>query len=129
MKRVLFELFCFCTLVFFLGGCCLGDVVYEYTYEIENNSSSDITVRVYTINAKDTFDIQSGETQLVAINDFIRSACNRHRYTSDQIEGFLDSLIVSNDNSVPSNKDYLDKNSWSFDEGDYFTFVTDEEFE
>ena len=120
--------FMFSAIIF--SSCCLGDKVGNYEYAVTNNSDSPITVVISsntltTLSLVNTFTINVGESATVLSTEGpIVSACDDLEFDENRIESDLLEMIVTNQDSLISSRNYLSRLEWDYEEGDELSIYT-----
>lgn len=121
MKQL--SIFLFLGLVLSLGGC---DCTFDYTYIVDNDSTSPITVQFTQQSRSASVWIDAEESKTLLTTDNGVEDCDGP-HQSD-IDNMFESITVLQD-SIPSTLIYLDNANWRYSNGTYRATVTDEEFE
>jgi hypothetical protein len=111
-------------LVLFTFSSC--EHFYNYSYEIENKSSSEIIVELTTFKGNVKYIIEKDEKKIIFKTDHGVEKPNGP-YFKDVSSDFKKCIVSKND--TLSNKNYLDNSSWSYLDGHYKAIVQDDEFE
>ncbi len=122
MKKILVSVCVVC-----LTSC---DHYYDYEYMVENLSDSTIIVELYAENdpVLDTiYQIPTGQSLLIY-------ECTHGNEGSDgpffdEVSKDLTELTVKINDTLLSNRNYLENENWTFVEGLYSTTVTNKEFD
>ncbi len=115
-------------ILFFIVSC---DCMYDYTYEVTNNSDSnikiDLTIDYKTFKLDSVFNVNQNETKKLFITDHFIEGCNGPYFLDVSFD--LDKFIVSKNDTIFSKKNYLENSSWQYANGFYRTTITNEEFQ
>jgi hypothetical protein len=103
------------------------DYAYDYTYEVTNDTDSEVKIKVQTFRIDSTYSISANETQILFVTDHGLEG-SKGPYFEDVAEE-LDEFIVTKNDTLISTKDYLDNSSWNYDDGLYHTTIENNEFE
>ena len=107
-----------------LSSC---DREYGYTYKVKNESESPVKFDLKT----DWID----SIYLIGVNQTSTLFITSHGFEGNKGPHFadvsldLDKVIVTINDTLFSNKDYLANSSWEYDDGEYKAVVTIDEFE
>jgi hypothetical protein len=116
--------------LFYFTSC---DPVYEYTYEVTNSANAEISIYLKrnhysTLEDKvEVFFIGRNETKIVLTSTHGVEPPDGPFF--DDVTHDLDSFEVVKNTTEISNRDYLDNSSWSYENGQYSTTVTNDEFD
>jgi hypothetical protein len=108
----------------FLTSC---DHEYDYTYEVRNESDSAIKVELITDWVDSTYLIGATQSKILFIIGHGFEGPNGP-YFADVTED-LDSIVVVKDDTLISNKNYLENSAWEYKNGLYQAIVSNDEFE
>jgi hypothetical protein len=115
-------------LVLLMTSC---EYSYEYSYKVTNKSNSEIYVNIKTFRIDTTFFILKDSSKvLVTSNHGIEGS---HGPYFENVKIDLDKFIVTKNDNVKSNRDYLMNDAWTFTKepsckGLYSAIVTNDEF-
>lgn len=109
-------------LLLIIAGC---DYAADASYRVTNNTDGQIKVYVKTFRINSTFLIQKDSTKLLFIQEYRTGPDGAYfRDVSEDLEFFT----VTKNDTLTSTRDYLENDAWDFENGDYSTIVTDDEF-
>lgn len=110
-------------LLLIMSGC---EYVYDYSYTVANKSDGQIKVYVKTFRIDSTFTILKDSTKALFIDDHGIEGSGGPYF--DDVTGDLDDFKVTKNETLISKRDYLKNDAWIFQDGDYSTTVTNDEF-
>jgi hypothetical protein len=123
------KLLLFPLIVFLLSSC---DCVYNYTYEVENQSSSTIKVKweasdFVGMGPLDSLEIEPGNTSALFSTGHGIEPCRTGPFFRDVNQMFI-AITITKDDTIVSKLDFLENAQWNFDDGLYTAAVADSAF-
>lgn len=103
------------------------DHTYKYTYEVTNESDSEVRIDLESSRFDSSYLVSTNETIILFVTEHGVEASNGPYFKDVAYD--LDEFIVTKDRTLISKKDYLDNSSWIYSDGWYRATVTNEEFE
>lgn len=122
MKRIFLIVLC---IIF--SSC---DYYYSYEYIVQNDSSSQITVELfaqYHPILDTVYRIESNQS--LQIYETIHGNEGAGGPFFDDVSKDLTRLVIKKNDTLISNRDFIQNSNWLFTEGMYLTIITDIEFE
>lgn len=115
-------------LVFLMTSC---EYSYEYSYKVTNKSDSEIYVNIKTFRIDTTFFILKDSSKVLVTSNHGNEGSHGPYFENVKID--LDKFIVTKNDNVKSNRDYLMNDAWTFTKepsfkGLYSAIVTNDEF-
>jgi len=101
-----------------LASC---DYAYDYTYEVTNDTDSEVKIKVQTFRIDSTYSISANETQILFVTDHGLEG-SKGPYFEDVAEE-INVFVVTKNDTLVSTKDYLDNSSWDYDDGLYHATI------
>jgi hypothetical protein len=109
--------------IFSLSSC---EYVYDYTYQVKNETDSEISIEVKAHMIDSIYTIGVNETKILIITDHGVEG-SKGPYFED-VSSDLQSFVVTKDDTIASSKNYLANSAWNFNEGLYSTIINKDEF-
>ncbi|TRX61666.1 hypothetical protein [Carboxylicivirga sp. M1479] len=102
------------------------DYLYDYTYQVTNDSDADITIELKSFQIDSIYIIPVNETRVLFITDHGVEGAKGPYFEDVTMD--LDEFIVVKDGTLTSSRNYLDNSSWDYADGLYSTTINNEEF-
>lgn len=117
------------TLILILFSLIISACSYSYTYSFEliNKASYTVKVDFETNDIDTTYTIDANQSKVILISPGGREGRGGPFYSD--VNTFITSLTIGMNDSLYSTKNYLDNNSWDYNEGYYSAVITDSEFQ
>ena len=106
-----------------LSSC---DSLYDYTYQVKNETDSEVKIELKTFHIDSIYTIGVNETKVLFITDHGVEGSKGPYF--DNVSVDLKKIIVTKNDTVVSSKNYLDNSSWFFDNGLYYNIINNDEF-
>lgn len=117
------KIFVLVVLLMIISGC---EYTYDYTYTVTNKSDGNIKVSVKTFHIDSTYTIPVDSTKILFTTDHGIEGSTGPYFSN--VTDDLDSFMVKKNDTINSTRNYLVNEAWVFNDGDYSTTVTNEEF-
>ncbi len=105
------------------------DAIYDYRYHFDNQTSGEMSVHMAGLEFDTILVIPFAEKRSFLIPEsFVEGANGPHEHP---VSSDFDQLMIMNQDSILSQRDYLNNDQWEFvksDAGKFFTVVTNDEF-
>jgi hypothetical protein len=102
------------------------EYAYDYSYTVTNKTDSKIKVYVKTFRIDSIFTISKDSTKILFIGDHGIEGSKGPYF--DNVTVDLDNFTVTKNDTITSTRDYMKNESWIFNNGDYSTTITNDEF-
>ena len=110
----------------FLIGATSCEYSYSYSYIVTNKCDAPINVNIKTFKEDSVYEIGVNESKVLYVTEHGIEG-SKGPYFRDVVMD-LDVFLVEKNDTLKSNKDFLENDRWSFNKGNYSTTIINDDF-